>query len=180
MMFICAGAFEDLWDQVYLRVTTRGSGGKLKSMAIRTADGEIRMETRFALPDFFKIEDLFQYGMVPQFTARFDNIVLLSDLGGEVLKAILLNSLDSPYVRSRRYFEVMGISLELEDSAASLIAEHAEKHSRTGARALRTTFAKIINPLEFDPSDSLEVEPDGEGLKPLRITAEMVRQALNL
>src|SRR5262249_32286114 len=35
MMFICAGAFENLWDQVYLRVTTKGSGEKLRSMAIR-------------------------------------------------------------------------------------------------------------------------------------------------
>lgn len=179
MMFICAGAFENLWDQVYLRVTTKGSGGRLKSRAVRMADGEIRVETRFALQDFFEIEDLYQYGMVPQFTARFDNIVLLSDLAGDVLKAILLNSLDSPYVRSRRYFEVMGISLELEDLAASLIAEQAEKHSRTGARALRSIFGRIINPLEFDPLDSLAL-PDGEGRRPLRITTEMVRQALKL
>jgi ATP-dependent Clp protease ATP-binding subunit ClpX len=180
MMFICAGAFEGLYDQVYLRVTTPGSGEKLKSTAIRTADGKVSIETRFALSDYFKIEDLFQYGMVPQFTARFDNVVLLSDLGAEVLRAILLSSLDSPYVRSRRYFEVMQISLDVEDLAASLIAEQAEKHSRTGARALRTIFGKIINPLEFDPLGSADLEPNGEGLRHLVITTKMVRQALNL
>lgn len=180
MMFICAGAFEGLYDQVYLRVTTPGSGEKLKSTAIRTADGQVRIETRFALGDYFKIEDLFTFGMVPQFTARFDNVVLLSDLGVDVLRQILLNSLDSPFVRSRDFFRIMGIELEIEDLAASLIAEQAEKHSRTGARALRTIFGRIANPLEFDPtaSGALEVGPDGR--RRLVITAAQVRQALGL
>jgi len=180
MMFICAGAFEGLYDQVYLRVTTPGSGEKLKSTAMRTADGQVRIETRFALSDYFKLEDLFQFGMVPQFTARFDNVVLLSDLGVDVLKAILLHSLDSPFVRSKKYFEVMGIDLEIDDMAASLIAEQAEKHSRTGARALRTSFGKIINPLEFDPWGSPSLEDADGGRKRLSISAQAVRQALNL
>ncbi len=180
MMFICAGAFEGLYDQVYLRVTTPGSGEKLKSTAIRTADGQVRIESRFTLGDFFKLEDLFQFGMVPQFTARFDNIVLLSDLSVDVLKAILLHSLDSPFIRSKKYFSVMGIELDIDDLAASLIAEQAEKHSRTGARALRTIFGKIINPLEFDPWGSPRLEDAGDGHKRLPISAPAVRQALNL
>ena len=180
MMFICAGAFEGLYDQVYLRVTTPGSGEKLKSTAIRTADGQVRIETRFALGDYFKIEDLFTFGMVPQFTARFDNVVLLSDLGVDVLRQILLGSLDSPFVRSRDFFRIMGIELEIEDLAASLIAEQAEKHARTGARALRTIFGRIANPLEFDPSanGALQTAPDGR--RRLVITAVQVRQVLGL
>ena len=101
MMFICGGAFEGLYDQVYFRVVKPGSGEKLKSHAIHTADGQVRIETRFALADFLKPEDLFEYGMVPQFMARFDNVVLLRDLDVDVLKEILLHSLDSPFVRSR-------------------------------------------------------------------------------
>lgn len=180
MMFICAGAFEGLWDQVYLRVTTPGSGEKLKSTAIRTADGQVRIETRFALGDYFKIEDLFIFGMVPQFTARFDNVVLLSDLGVDVLREILLKSVDSPFVRSRQYFKVMGIELEIEDLAASLIAEQAEKHSRTGARALRTIFGRIVNPLEYDPSAYGELTTLPDGRRRLAVTASQVRQTLGL
>lgn len=180
MMFICAGAFEGLYDQVYLRVTTPGSGEKLKSTAIRTADGQVRIETRFALGDYFKIEDLFTFGMVPQFTARFDNVVLLSDLGVEVLRQILLGSLDSPFIRSRDFFRIMGIELEIEDLAASLIAEQAEKHSRTGARALRTIFGRIANPLEFDPTVYGELTTDANGQRHLTVTASLVRQTLGL
>ena len=180
MMFICGGAFEGLYDQVYLRVTTPGSGEKLRSTAVRTANGQVHIEARFVLGDFFKVDDLFQYGVVPQFTARFDNVVLLSDLNVDVLREILLQAVDSPFVRSRRFLEVMGIRLEIDDVAAALIAEQAEKQSRTGARALRTIFGKIINPLEYDPAASGALEPEQGGGSTLRVTAEMVREALAL
>jgi ATP-dependent Clp protease ATP-binding subunit ClpX len=177
MMFICGGAFENLYDQVYLRVINPASGEKLKSQAVQLADGQVRIETRFALADFLKPEDLFEYGMVPQFMARFDNVVMLFDLDVAVLKEILLESLDSPFVRSKRFFEVMDIELEIDDVAASMIAEAAEKNIRTGARALRTVFNKIINPLEYDPwqHEGLEKTDDGHRLV---ITQEMARRAI--
>jgi ATP-dependent Clp protease ATP-binding subunit ClpX len=180
MMFICGGAFESLYDQVYLRVVNPGSGEKIKSHAIHTADGQVRIETRFSLADFLKPEDLFEYGMVPQFIARFDNVVLLIDLDVEVLKEILLKSVDSPYIRSQRYFEVMGINLEMDDLASALIAEQAEKNIRTGARALRTVFGKIINLIEYDPwrHDGMEELPDGK--KRILISGELVRKSLGL
>ncbi len=180
MMFICGGAFEGLYDQVFSRVTNPGSGESLRSVAMRSADGQVTIETRFSLADYFKIEDLFAYGMVPQFIARLDNVVLLSDLGVETLKEIFLKALDSPFVRSRNYLNVMGISTEIEDLAASIIAEQAERHSRTGARALRTIFSKIINPIEFDPASAGALEEAGDGRRRLVITAAMVRRALGL
>jgi ATP-dependent Clp protease ATP-binding subunit ClpX len=179
MMFICGGAFEGLFDQVYLRVVKPGSGEKLKSEAIQTADGQVRIETRFALADYLKPEDLFEYGMVPQFMSRFDNVVLLRDLDVPVLKEILLHSVDSPFNRSKRYFEVMNITLEIDDLAVALIAEEAEKNTRTGARALRTVFGRIINRLEFDPwhHDGLKEQPHGGHL--LVVTADMARRAIS-
>jgi len=177
MMFICGGAFEGLYDQVYLRVINPASGEKLKSQAVRMADGQVRIETRFSLADFLKPEDLFEYGMVPQFMARFDNVVLLRELDVAVLKEILLHSLDSPFIRSKSYFEVMNIDLQIDDVAAAMIAEMAEKNIRTGARALRTVFNKIINPLEFDPWQHEGLEETAEGHR-LVITREMARRAI--
>jgi len=178
MMFICGGAFENLYDQVYLRVINPASGEKLKSQAVQMADGQVRIETRFALADFLKPEDLFEYGMVPQFMARFDNVVMLYDLDVAVLKEILLESLDSPFIRSKKFFEVMNIELEIDDVAASMIAEAAELNIRTGARALRTVFNKIINPLEYDPwqHEGLEKTEDGHRLV---ITEEMAKRAIH-
>jgi ATP-dependent Clp protease ATP-binding subunit ClpX len=177
MMFICGGAFETLYDQVYFRVVSPSSGEKLKSEAIQTADGQVRIETRFSIADYLKPEDLFEYGMVPQFIARFDNIVLLRDLDMQVLKEILLKAVDSPYQRSKRFFDVLEIDLEIEDLAAAMIAEIAEKSSRTGARALRTIFGKIINRLEFDPWSFRDLQEQDDGRRRIVITADMVRRA---
>ncbi|MEX1308829.1 MAG: AAA family ATPase [Candidatus Sulfomarinibacteraceae bacterium] len=178
MMFICGGAFEGLYDQVYLRVVKPGSGEKLKSQAIQTADGQVRIETRFALSDFLKPEDLFEYGMVPQFMARFDDVVMLRDLDASVLQEILLKSVDSPFLRSQRYFNVLGIDLEMEDVAAAMIAEEAAKSTRTGARALRSVFGRIVNRLEFDPWSFEGLEEAADGRKRLLISTDMVRRAV--
>jgi ATP-dependent Clp protease ATP-binding subunit ClpX len=178
MMFICGGAFEGLYDQVYLRVVKPGSGEKLKSQAIQTADGQVRIETRFALSDFLKPEDLFEYGMVPQFMARFDDVVMLRDLDASVMQEILLKSVDSPFLRSQRYFDVLGIDLEMEDVAAAMIAEEAAKSTRTGARALRTVFGRIVNRLEFDPWSYEGLEDGRDGRKRLLISTDMVRRVI--
>lgn len=178
MMFCCGGAFEGLWVQVYQRVTKPGSGQKLRSEARQTADGKVRIETLFSLADFLKIHDLFEYGMVPQFMARFDKLVLMNDLGREVLEEILLHSYDSPFVRSQRFFRTLGIELELEPLAAALIAEAAAKETRTGARALRDIFSEIINPFEFDPWNAEGLEDAADGGRRLLITADLVREAL--
>jgi ATP-dependent Clp protease ATP-binding subunit ClpX len=173
MMFVCGGAFEGLYDQVYFRVTKSGSGERIKTEAIKAADGSVRLETRFTLADFLKMKDLFDYGMVPQFVARFDKVVVLNDLDRKVLEEILLHSIDSPYTRSRRYFEALGIELELEPLAAALVAERAALENRTGARALRDVFAEVVNPLEFEP----EVDAGGDASRRIRIDAERVRRA---
>ncbi len=178
MMFLCGGAFEGIYDQVYERVTKPGSGERLRTHTIRTADGQVRIETRFSLADFLKAQDLFEYGIVPQFLARFDQTVLLNDLGAETLREILLHSFDSPFVRSRSFFAVMGIELEIEELAAALIAERAAREARTGARSLRPIFTDLVNAFEFDPWGQDTLEPLGEGRHRLRLTADLVREAL--
>jgi len=179
MMFLCGGAFEGIYDQVYERVTKPGSGERLRTHTVRNADGQVRIETRFSLADFLKAQDLFEYGMVPQFLARFDQTVLLNDLGSDVLKEILLHSFDSPFVRSRNFFEVMGIELQIDDLAAALIAEKAARDARTGARSLRPIFTDIVNAFEFDPWSQETLETVGEARYRLKVSAEMVREAFN-
>lgn len=176
MMFVCGGAFEGLYDQVYFRVIRKGSGERVKSEAIKTADGSVRIEEKFALADFLKMKDLFEYGMVPQFMARFDKVIVMNDLGPAVLKEILLNAYDSPFARSRRYFESLDIDLDLDDLAAGLIAEQAAKENRTGARALRDVFSEVVNPLEFDPWSEDGAERDAvSGRGRIRIDGARVK-----
>jgi ATP-dependent Clp protease ATP-binding subunit ClpX len=178
IMFVCGGAYEGLYDQVYNRVSKSGSGERIKTEAVKTADGSVRLESRFTLADFLKVKDLFEYGMVPQFMARFDKVVVLNDLNTTILKEILLHSWDSPLARTRRYFESLEVELDIDDLAAALIAEKAAQENRTGARALRDVFSEIVNPLEFDPFDEALPHPDKKGRSFIRIDAERVRRFL--
>ena len=177
MMFVCGGAFEGLYDQVYDRVTKRGGRQKLRSEVVRTADGQVRTHEKFALADFLKFQDLFEFGMVPQFISRFDKLVLLNDLSLDTLQEILTKAYDSPFVRSQRYFLTLGVKLEIDDLAAALISERAAKESRAGARALRDIFTEIINPYEFDPLKPDALTETEDGLK-LILDADTVRQTL--
>jgi ATP-dependent Clp protease ATP-binding subunit ClpX len=177
MMFICGGAFEGLYEHVRDRVSQNGDSRRMRTETIRTADGRVRIVERFDLARFLKLEDLFSYGMVPQLVSRFDKLVLLADLSIDTLESILLESLDSPFVRSKGDFAQRGILLELEDTAATLLAERAADEPRSGARALRDLFVAVINPFEFDPEiATLEALPDGQ--RRLLIDVRTVRQAL--
>jgi len=179
MMFICGGAFEGLYEQVYARVAAKKGGEKLRSMMVRMADGTIGFETRFSLGKFFKLDDIFEYGMVPQLMARFDSVLVLEELTEEHLQQILLKSFDSPFLRSRRFFEGLGITLEIEDLAATLIAQQAARHTRTGARALRPLFADVINDFESTHGAPAPCSRWKTTLPP-RGHAEAVRKAFGL
>ena len=177
MMFICGGAFEGLYDQVRERVARGGEQAKLPTETVVTADGHVRIFEKFNLSQFLKLEDLFIFGMVPQLVSRFDQLVLFDDLSIPVLERILLEARDSPFVRSRDYLASRGIRLELEDRAARMIAERAAREPRSGARALRDLFARVVTPYEFDPRPE-ELRPAADGGRVLVIEADTVRAAL--
>ena len=58
-----------------------------------------------------------------------------------------------------------------------MIAEAALENIRTGARALRTVFNKIVNRLEFDPWQHEGLE-EVDGGHRLVITQEMAQRAI--
>ena len=177
MLFLCAGAFETLYDQVFRRVISPKSGIKLPTTTTYE-DGKVQIREHFTLRDHFKLEDLFDYGMQPQFLSRFDNAIILDDLTPDVLRQIFLETRDSVFVRSKSFFRRYGIELEITEEAAHRIAREAAKHSRIGARALKTVFGTIIKPFEFDPFSRAEVTRQSAGRK-LVIDKETVVRALH-
>ena len=161
MLFLCAGAFETLYDQVFLRVTSASSGVKLPKTTTYE-DGRVKIREHFTLIDHFKLEDLFDYGMHPPFLSRFDNAILLRDLATETLQSVLLVTRDSVFEASKHFFATYGIDLEITEEAARRIAREAAKSRRIGARALKTIYSRIIKPFEFDPwSQPQLVEENG-------------------
>lgn len=178
MLFVCGGAFEELYDQVYSRVENKEDERRLKE--IRDYDKKHGMKTTifFTLRDYLKLSDLFHYGMAPQFISRFSAIAVLDDLDRETLRRILLHSADSPYLQSKQYFRTMGIELELTDGAVEAIVEHAAENTRLGARALREAFGRVVVDMEFDPFGSPGLRETEQGGNALVIDADMIHANL--
>ena len=174
LLFVCAGAFEGLYDAVYDRVTVGKDQGALKPITVVDETGRPREELQFSLRDWLKTEDLFEYGVSPQFLSRFDAIVLLEALGEEALLQILAGGSDSSLRQSQAYFAAFGMRLELTQEAARRIAREAARQPRLGARALKEILRRIVSPLEFDPSKA----GSGEGAI-VRIDEARVAAALD-
>jgi ATP-dependent Clp protease ATP-binding subunit ClpX len=150
LLFVCAGAFEGLHDSVYNRVTIGADRGSLQPTT-RVDGAKVREETIFHLRDWLRNQDLFEYGMSPQFLSRFDAVVLLTDLDEETLVRVFLENPDSGLRQARAYFESRGIHLALSPDAARRIAVEAARQPRLGARALKEVFRRVIRDYEFDP-----------------------------
>lgn len=172
LLFVCAGAFEGLYDAVYDRVTIGRDKGALQPTTV-VEGGQVRQRVVFRLRDWLKNEDLFDYGMTPQFLSRFDAVVLLEDLGIEELTKIFLDSPESGLRQSRAYFESRDVRLTLSPDAVRRIAQEAARQPRLGARALKEVFRRVIRDYEYDP--------DAAGAKrgeALLIDADQVDEAL--
>jgi ATP-dependent Clp protease ATP-binding subunit ClpX len=176
MLFFCGGAFEALYDQVFKRVTSPTSRVKLPTETV-IDDGRVEIREYFALSHHFRPEDLFDYGMQPQFLARFDNSIILEDLNSPLLQRIFTDTDDSVFRASRDFFKKYRIDLKITDGAVRKIADEAAKSSRIGARALKGVYARIIKPFEFDPFSHEQVQPKGDGHE-LTIDEDLVRQGL--
>ncbi len=177
MLFICGGAFEELYDQVYTLVVNRRDDRRLKetSEVEKAADGTVSVRTRvsFSLNEYLRIADMFEYGMMPQFISRFSSIAIFESLTKDELKKIMISADDSPLRYSHDYFRHMGVALQVTDKALDRIAEEAMKNSRIGARALREIYTGLIAPLEFDPFSSGKLRDTDKG-KVLVLDQELV------
>jgi ATP-dependent Clp protease ATP-binding subunit ClpX len=176
MLFFCGGAFEALYDQVFKRVTNPTSRVKLPTETV-LMDGRVEIREYFTLRHHFRQEDLFDYGMQPQFLSRFDNSIILEDLNTDLLIRIFMDTDDSVFKASKNFFRRYEIDLDITDGAVRRIADEAAKSSRIGARALKGVYGRIIKPFEFDPHGRTEVQ-GGQGRKHLTIDEDLVRAAL--
>ena len=168
VLFVAGGAFEELYESVLRRALVGQDVTPMKPVVVVSASGEVREEMPFQLRDYLKYEDLFRYGMTPQFISRFESIVVLNDLAEADLARIFVEPERSTFRNAREYFHHFGIDLQITRGALIAIAWDASRQKRLGARALREIWRRIVRNLEFDPSVS--------GV--LTIDEAMVRQAI--
>jgi ATP-dependent Clp protease ATP-binding subunit ClpX len=173
ILFVVGGAFEELYEAVFRRATIGQDVAPMKSVVVVSASGEVREELPFHLRDYLKYDDLFRYGMTPQFVSRFESIIVLNDLGESDLSRIFVEPEGSIFRTSRAYFERFGVDLQITRGALLAIAWDAARQKRIGARALREIFRRVIRDLEFDPAAA------NGGPKNITVDETMVKRAIS-
>ncbi|MFZ2491110.1 MAG: AAA family ATPase [Thermoanaerobaculia bacterium] len=173
ILFVAGGAFEDLYDSVLRRATVGQDVVPMKPVVVVSASGEVREELPFHLGDYLKYDDLFRYGITPQFVSRFESIIVLHDLAEGDLARIFVEPEGSIFRTSRDYFSRFGVDLQITRGALIAIAWDAARQKRLGARALRETFRRVIRGLEFDPGDASSER------RVVTVDEELVRRAIS-
>jgi ATP-dependent Clp protease ATP-binding subunit ClpX len=146
ILFICGGAFIGLEA---IMSKTHGYG------FISTSDADNqnileRLNTRV------KPTDLFEYGLIPEFTGRLPIIASFKDLSRALLVRIMIEPRNSIYNQFREIFRNEGVELEIETKVFEQIAEIAWEY-KTGARSLRGIFEEMITPVLYVVPDQADV-----------------------
>jgi ATP-dependent Clp protease ATP-binding subunit ClpX len=173
ILFVAGGAFEELYESVLRRATIGQDVAPLQPVVVVSASGEVREELPFHLRDYLKYDDLFRYGMTPQFASRFESIVVLNDLSEGDLAKIFIEPDGSIFRTSRDYFKRFGVDLQITRAALISISWDASRQKRLGARALREIYRRVIRNIEFDPAAAAH-----DGNRVLTIDETMVKQAI--
>lgn len=103
-------------------------------------------------------EDFIQFGMIPEFIGRFNNIANCNELTVEDLMIILTEPKNAIIKQYSAMFDMEGVKLHFTEDALKAIAKKA-KDAGTGARALRMILENLMRDLMFEvPSDDSILE----------------------
>ena len=146
ILFICGGAFPGLDEIVKTRLTksfTMGFNANLKD----TYDNDPDLLSKTTM------EDLREYGMIPEFIGRLPMVFALRGLDKEAMKRILVEPKNAILKQYQKLLAMDEVKLQFDDSALDVIAEEAVARD-TGARALRSIIEEFMLDIMYEiPKD---------------------------
>jgi len=146
ILFICGGAFPDLENIIKERLN------KQSSIGFR-ADLKDKYDNEKNLISKVTVDDIKNFGMIPEFIGRLPIIYTLEGLTSEMLQKVLKEPKNAILKQYQKLFEIDEVALEFDDSAIEAIAEKAVE-KKTGARALRAIIEEFMLDIMFEiPKD---------------------------
>lgn len=146
ILFICGGAFPDLENIIKERLNKKSSMGF-------SADLKDKYDNDPTILEKVTIEDLREFGMIPEFLGRLPVIFSLQKLNKEMLVRILKEPKNAILKQYEKLLELDEVKLCFEEGAYEAIAEKALERE-TGARALRSIIEEFMLDIMYEtPKD---------------------------
>lgn len=136
ILFICGGAFPDLEDIIKQRLNKKSSMGF-------QADLKDKYDKEENLIAKVTLEDLREFGMIPEFIGRLPVIFTLEKISQDMLVKILKEPKNAILKQYQKLLELDEVQLVFDDSALEAIAKKAVE-KKTGARALRAIIEEFM------------------------------------
>ena len=147
ILFICGGAFPDLEDIIKTRLNKSSSMGF-------NADLKDKYDDEKNIMSYVTVDDLREYGMIPEFLGRLPIIYSLDRLDEDMLVNILKEPKTAILKQYQKLLELDEVKLEFTDDALRSIARKAMEKD-TGARALRSIIEDFMLDIMYEiPKDS--------------------------
>lgn len=159
ILFICGGAFVELDKIVGARIGNKFLGFDTSAETLHDLSAEKIMAE-------LQPEDLFEFGMIPEFIGRLPITSVLDSLREADLIHVLTEPKNALLKQYRKLFAMEGVELVFEDEAIREIARKAIA-LKTGARGLRSILEKFMLNIMYE----LPNRPD---VKKVVITPEIV------
>ena len=146
ILFICGGAFPGLEQIIKERLNKHSSIGFI-------ADLKDKYDNDKNLLSKVTVEDLRNFGMIPEFLGRLPVICTLQSLDRDMFVKILKEPRNAILKQYQKLLALDEVRLEFEDDALYAIAEKAMEKD-TGARALRAIIEEFMLDIMYEiPKD---------------------------
>lgn len=146
ILFICGGAFPGLEDVIKERLNKQASIGF-------GADLRDKYDEDPNILSKVTVEDLRNFGMIPEFIGRLPVIFSLQALTKDMLVRILKEPRNAIIKQYQKLLALDEVKLEMDDQALEAIAERALE-KKTGARALRAIIEEFMLDIMYEiPKD---------------------------
>lgn len=160
ILFICGGAFPDLEGIIKERLNQQASIGFY-------ADLKDKYDNDPHLLEKVTVEDLRNFGMIPEFIGRLPIIFTLDGLTEDMLVKILKEPKNAILKQYQKLLALDEVKLEFEEAALHAIAERAME-KKTGARALRAILEEYMLDIMYEI-------PKDDSIGQVIITAEYLK-----
>ena len=146
ILFICGGAFPELDKIIKARLNKQSSIGF-------KADLKDKYDSDPNILSKVTVEDLRDFGMIPEFLGRLPVIYTLEGLTEEMLAKILREPKNAILKQYQKLLALDEVDLVFDDSAVEEIAKKALE-KKTGARALRAIIEEFMLDIMYEiPKD---------------------------